>query len=416
MRRFWGWLGLNLGKRSGTVAMCGLLVTLAFGVGVTKLRFTTTNADYLNPHDPAWLANVAYDKVFGGDPMLTMITMNKGKTVDDLFTPKNNAEFKSIGDRLNSDPWVFSAVTPLDAMKLSQVLLAIPPGGSVLDSPGAQILEYANRQDHGPSQAKRGAYLLAEGNIISGFSPDQQVLTNPQWIHCLMHEPTQYKQSTCNGPIRTAVSAFVPNETHALLAIVLKGNLTINQEAQAANSVTAIVGHAQFQNAHILTTGVPELIKTINDYLKHGILVLAGVACVLMITILALSFTVRWRLLAFAIVAVGTIWGFGLVGFAGIPLTLATIAALPVLLGVGMDYAIQMHSRIEEEVVLDRAAHPVQAAARGLGPALLVVTFDAVFSFMALWFAKTPAIREFGSLLVVGIVAVCICSIILTLS
>ena len=35
---------------------------------------------------------------------------------------------------------------------------------------------------------------------------------------------------------------------------------------------------------------------------------------------------------------------------------------------------------------------------------------------MALWFAKTPAIREFGSLLVIGIIAVCFCSIIATLS
>ena len=35
---------------------------------------------------------------------------------------------------------------------------------------------------------------------------------------------------------------------------------------------------------------------------------------------------------------------------------------------------------------------------------------------MALWFAKTPAIREFGSLLVIGIIAVCVCSIIATLA
>ena len=45
-----------------------------------------------------------------------------------------------------------------------------------------------------------------------------------------------------------------------------------------------------------------------------------------------------------------------------------------------------------------------------------MVTFDAVFAFMALWFAKTPAIREFGSLLVIGIIAVCVCSIIATLA
>ena len=37
------------------------------------------------------------------------------------------------------------------------------------------------------------------------------------------------------------------------------------------------------------------------------------------------------------------------------------------LLGVGIDYAIQMHSRVEEEVILDRAEHPIQETARGLG-------------------------------------------------
>jgi hypothetical protein len=85
-------------------------------------------------------------------------------------------------------------------------------------------------------------------------------------------------------------------------------------------------------------------------------------------------------------------------------------------MGVGMDYSIQMHARIEEEVELNRASHPIQSAARGLGPALLIVTFDAVFAFMALWFAKVPAVRQFGSLMIVGIIAVCICSLMLTLA
>jgi uncharacterized protein len=200
------------------------------------------------------------------------------------------------------------------------------------------------------------------------------------------------------------------------MAVYLQGNLNINQETAAATSVTKIIDSVHFQNVTVITTGVPALLKTINDYLKHGITSLALAAGALMVAILLLSFTVRWRLLAFAIVAVGLAWGFGLVGYFHVPLTLATIAALPVLLGVGMDYSIQMHSRIEEEVVLDRAAHPIQASARGLGPALLVVTFDAVFAFTALWFAKTPAIRQFGSLLVIGIIAVCVCSIVSTLA
>ena len=78
------------------------------------------------------------------------------------------------------------------------------------------------------------------------------------------------------------------------------------------------------------------------------------------------------------------------------------------MLGVGIDYAIQMHARVEEEVVIDRADHPIQETARNLGPALLVVTFDAIFAFAALRFAKVPMIRQFGLLLAVGIAVICL--------
>ena len=81
------------------------------------------------------------------------------------------------------------------------------------------------------------------------------------------------------------------------------------------------------------------------------------------------------------------------------------------MLGIGIDYAIQMHSRIEEEVIIDHSTHPIQEAARGLGPALLVVTFDAVFAFLALQISHVPMVRAFGWLLTVGIVAICVSSI-----
>ncbi len=131
-----------------------------------------------------------------------------------------------------------------------------------------------------------------------------------------------------------------------------------------------------------------------------------------MMVILLVFFQVRWRLLPLAVVLIGVVWAFGMAGWIGIPLSIVTIAGLPVMLGVGIDYAIQMHARIEEEVIIDRASHPIQETARNLGPALLVVTFDAIFAFAALRFAKVPMIRDFGLLLCIGIAIICFCSII----
>ena len=85
---------------------------------------------------------------------------------------------------------------------------------------------------------------------------------------------------------------------------------------------------------------------------------LALIAIGIMTLILLLLFSVRWRLLPLGIVLIGTIWAFGIAGYLGIPLTIVTISGLPVMLGIGIDYAIQMHARVEEEAVIDRADAP----------------------------------------------------------
>ncbi len=163
-------------------------------------------------------------------------------------------------------------------------------------------------------------------------------------------------------------------------------------------------------------TGASYLLQDINDYLKGGMLQLGAIALVVMTIILLLLFDVRWRLLPLVVIVFGVTWAFGLAGYLGIPLTLVTIAGLPVMIGIGIDYAIQMHARVEEEVVIDRSPHPIQETARGLCPALVVVTLDAVFAFTALRFAKVPMLRDFGLLLSVGIAVICLASIIIPLS
>ena len=61
------------------------------------------------------------------------------------------------------------------------------------------------------------------------------------------------------------------------------------------------------------------------------------------------AFQVRWRLLPLVGMVVGVLWGFGAFGFTGTKLSLVTIAGLPILIGLGIEFAIQVQNRIEEE-------------------------------------------------------------------
>ena len=182
MRRTWEWLGLNLGKRAGTVALSGCWSPWGWASASPLLRFTTSNSDYLNTNDPAWINNVNYEKVFGGDPIAVLFTMKPGTTVDNLLTQQNQAEFtQHLQAGWPTDPWVFSAVTPMDALKFAQKLLSSPTG-SPLDSPPPGPLSTA--VPHGPDPADKQARPVPDTRTASlaKTPPADQVLSNPKWM------------------------------------------------------------------------------------------------------------------------------------------------------------------------------------------------------------------------------------------
>lgn len=452
MQRMWSWLAVNLGRRAGAVSLVGLILTVGLGFGITKLDFATGQDSYLNTDEQVYIDNVDYQNLFGGQAMLTVITMDEGHTVDELFTPEGIETFAEVGDRLRAVENVDGVIDPLSAMKFSSDLV-IPPidGCDVMTSTGSPECAVTARAadalgaigtralleaDESAKEAatEAGLECPAEGAVpedVSSLEPlcqdvvlrgqnlaDTQVwllgvgepaIDNPAYANFILYNTDDPDPG---GDVRKALLPFFPDDTHALAITRLGGNLSIEQEGVASDEITEIAQDYQFDNASVVTTGAPVLLNDINDYLRGGMVSLGAIALLVMALILIIFFNVRWRLLPLLVVSMGVIWAFGLTGYAGIPLTLVTIAGLPVMLGVGIDYAIQMHSRIEEEVIIDRSPHPIQEAARQLGGPMLVVTIAAALSFLAILGSKTPMIRQFGLLLALGIVAICISSIV----
>jgi hydrophobe/amphiphile efflux-3 (HAE3) family protein len=403
MRRAWAWLALNSGKHAGLFGAVGLVITLVLGLGITKLDFATGQDSYLNKDEQVYQDSVAYQDLFGGQAMVSLFTMDEGQTVADLFTPANIAHMQEIEDELRSVDGVYAVISPLTALQFTQNMVTSESGDVTQSVAGQALLGAREREPDAEAQTIRlddAAMTLARINAVQG----ERTFENPEWVEFLLFDN--------RGEIRKSLRPFFPDEGHAQFITRLTGNASLEDEGTAADAVVELVQAEPFENAQTTTTGAAVLLKDLNDYLRGGMLTLGAIAVAIMVVILLLLFKVRWRLLPLFVILIGVTWAFGLAGYLGIPLSVVTIAGLPVMLGVGIDYAIQMHSRIEEEVVVDRAAHPIQEASVNLGPALLVVTFDAIFAFLALRFAKVPMIRDFGLLLAVGIAAICLCSIV----
>jgi len=92
-------------------------------------------------------------------------------------------------------------------------------------------------------------------------------------------------------------------------------------------------------------------------------------------------------------------------GFLKLPLTMVSIAAFPILIGLGIDYAIQFQNRIEEEfqrgesiasAAIDTIAHTA--------PAVLIALIITGAGFSSLFSSTVPMIQDFGLLCLVGII------------
>ena len=107
----------------------------------------------------------------------------------------------------------------------------------------------------------------------------------------------------------------------------------------------------------------------------------------------------RRRLLPLALALAASALTFGAMSVAGASLTIASIAVLPVLVGLAVDYAIQFQSRFDGAEGL--AAGDAQRAARG-GPVIATAGAATAAGFLVLLLSPVPMVRGFGVLLVIG--------------
>jgi len=410
VQKLWAAMAVSLGKRAALVGVVVFVVTAVLGVGLTRLEFATGQDSYLNKDQQIYKDNVEYQDLFGGQAMVTLFTMEEGKTIVDLFTPANLAAWEAIEEEVLAHEGVLSVVTPRTALEFTQRMVTMTPEGELTDDPTQSVAGMAllGARERDPDEASKALRLEDSFTTLERLNevpPEERVMDNPAWIEFLLTDN--------RGEIRKALRPFFPDERHAQLVTRLVGNADIEGEGEASVAVMDAVAEHDFENAEVVTTGASVLLKDLNDYLKGGFLTLGGVAAALMLLILLLTFNVRWRLLPLGVVLLGIVWAFGLAGYLGIPLSVVTISGLPILLGIGIDFAVQMHSRVEEEVQLDRAAHPIQETTTNLVPPLIIATLAAAVSFLVLLLAEVPMIRAFGVLLAIGIVVVLVADVVL---
>jgi len=135
-----------------------------------------------------------------------------------------------------------------------------------------------------------------------------------------------------------------------------------------------------------------------------------GVALILMITILYIFFRtiVRGRYLPFLplmAVTIALAMAFGLMGVLEIPMSMILTGFLSVLIGLGIDYGIQVMTRYEEErskgLDVDEA---IEVSITRMGKAVGLAIVTTLVGFSSMYFANIPDLEYFGMAVSIGLV------------
>ncbi|HEX3692111.1 MAG TPA: MMPL family transporter [Solirubrobacteraceae bacterium] len=206
-----------------------------------------------------------------------------------------------------------------------------------------------------------------------------------------------------------------PSRESALVSVRLRAGLSESQRAHAIALIRAAVVMPQWRLANgerYLVTGEPAIVAEVTSSLAHSIELLLVAVLVVMALVLGLVFRGRPRLLPLGVALLATALTFGVLALSGAELTMASVAVLPVLVGLAVDYAIQFQSRVREESLAGRAAPEAiaRAAARG-GPTILTAAVASAGGILVLLLSPVPMVRGFGVLLVVGLALAFLCAL-----
>jgi hydrophobe/amphiphile efflux-3 (HAE3) family protein len=378
-------------------------VALAAAAGATQLP-TDAGVDTLADSDSATAqATQRVRENFGEEPIVVLV---KGELpelllTDDLF-------------RLLRLEGCLSGKVPKGAEPIPGPCADLAEKGAVefLTGPGTFLNESVVQIDN---QLRRLAenvpadrfreYLLAVATRYGITSAPS--VTNEDFVATVVFDFARPR-----GTPKARLAYLFPNARSAQIVIRLRPDLSEAERRRAIALIEAAVEDTapreackergkpapcfQLDKGSYVVSGAPVVIDGVSGALKDALLLLFAVAIAVMALVLFLVFRSRWPLLPLAIALMAAAITFGLLALVGGSLTMASIAALPILIGLAVDYAIQFQARFDETGSAEKAA------SLG-GPAIGAACLATGAGFLALQLSPVPMVRGFGWVLILGI-------------
>lgn len=175
--------------------------------------------------------------------------------------------------------------------------------------------------------------------------------------------------------------------------------IAMNQDQE--NELSGMLDELRDADLKISINGSAVIANRLMHYLGRDLSILLTLCFIAILTIYYLSFKAkRSVLLPFSMSVIGIIWTFGTMRLLGYSLTIVNIVTPCMVLNLGSSYAIHVIGEYYSDYA--KGMNPTQSTKKILRT-IVFACLTTVVGFMSLLLSKTPALREFGIAVGIGV-------------
>ena len=348
-----------------------------------------------------------------------------GEIISEIKEDNMPSLFSRIADQIVQRPGTLSKIilVLMVASLIGMTMVTMETGNSTymdVESPNGILLEHYTK-----TFQKETVILLVESDdssspgLLKYLDSLETPLKNLQYVNSVT-SITDIIKSLNDGVLPSStgemnqvlatvpenvIKGYIPSGMLNMATIGLDPGLSSEKKTSALSNIQRFIDRSNPPpGVTISLTGSAAFQEEMKVEMGKSMGTLIFAALLLMILVMGLLFGyVNHRFLPVVIVAAGLIFTFGFIGLAGIKISMAVISAFPVMIGLGIDYAIQFHSRLEEETRDHPLAEAIHTTVTKTGPAVMYAMLATCMGFIAMYISPVPMMQGFGLVSIIGV-------------
>ncbi|UYZ22989.1 MMPL family transporter [Mesobacillus jeotgali] len=377
-------LGSLMSKHPVKIMLLTIMVVVLLAAGAGKVQLATGNETLISTESSVYKSNQQLEEEFGGE---SIIIVYEAADNQDVLTVERLKHMKRLETILITHKEIYSVMSPvilleeISSKQADQYKDGIAGMSDGLNEMGGKLKDFgeqgarkqqkeiesglANQEGKlGNVQAEKEKQAKDLNELSNGLnemgkklvSISDNLSTMNDYSDSLKpglpvkQETLEYMIRDNNGKKREIFNEVVIDDHTMLMIVKFNGNVSDDAKSEISKTVKSYLDENQIESTATMVSGKPVLDDAIRSSMKESMQKMMMLSILFMVIILLFTFNVSWRLLPLGIILIAVIGTVGLMGWIQIPVTMVSMAVFPILIGLGIDYAIQFQNRYSEEM------------------------------------------------------------------